>query len=65
MYWRLLVKESIVTIEKLRHPFHYYLAPRPIQSISYDVHLYVVPSWKPRFLMDLRTLVKERIANIG
>ena len=42
-------------------------APRPIQSISRHFRLLfvVVPSWKQRFLVDWRPLVKERIANIG
>ena len=43
-------------------------APSQILSIIRDVRLsslYVVPSWKPCFLVDWRPLVKEQIANIG
>ena len=42
-------------------------APWLIQSISCHVLLlsYVVPSWKPRFPVDWRTLVKECSTNIG
>ena len=42
-------------------------APRPILSISRNVRgcVYVVPSWKPRFPVDWKPLVEERIANIG
>ena len=41
------------------------LAYMTIQSISLNVRMMSVPSWKPRFLVDWRLLVKECNTYIG
>ena len=43
----------------------HWIGPRPIKSISCNVHLLSVTSWKPCFLVECRLLVKEHIANIS
>ena len=61
LYWTLFAGQSRATDPSI---IFTELATRTIQSISCDVRL-SVPSWKPRFSVDWRLLVKEHIANIS